>query len=53
MGSKESYFFFNLVSHLCYASQTGRVNIQKSHRTTGCFDDRLLTMMTDAGFYVP
>ena len=24
-----------------------------SHRTTGCFDDRLLTMMTDTGFYVP
>ena len=24
-----------------------------SHRTTGCFDDRLLTMMTDMGFYVP
>ena len=23
-----------------------------SHRTTGCFDDRLLTMMTDTGFYV-
>ena len=22
-------------------------------RTTGCFDDRLLTMMTDKGFYVP
>ena len=26
---------------------------QKTHRTTGCFDDRLLTMMTDTGFYVP
>ena len=25
----------------------------KTHRTTGCFDDRLLTMMTDTGFYVP
>ena len=24
-----------------------------SHRTTGCFDDRLLTMMTETGFYVP
>ena len=24
-----------------------------SHRTTGCFDDRLLTKMTDMGFYVP
>ena len=24
-----------------------------SHRTTGCLDDRLLTMMTDTGFYVP
>ena len=24
-----------------------------THRTTGCFDDRLLTMMTDTGFYVP
>ena len=24
-----------------------------THRTTGCFDDRLLTMMTDKGFYVP
>ena len=27
--------------------------ISYSHRTTGCFDDRLLTMMTDTGFYVP
>ena len=25
----------------------------RTHRTTGCFDDRLLTMMTDTGFYVP
>ena len=25
----------------------------ESHRTTGCLDDRLLTMMTDRGFYVP
>ena len=25
----------------------------KAHRTTGCLDDRLLTMMTDTGFYVP
>ena len=24
-----------------------------SHRTTGCLDDRLLTRMTDMGFYVP
>ena len=24
-----------------------------SHRTTGCFDNMLLTMMTDTGFYVP
>ena len=24
-----------------------------SHRTTGCLDDRLLTMMTDTGLYVP
>ena len=24
-----------------------------SHRTTGCLDDRLLTMMTDTGFYFP
>ena len=24
-----------------------------THRTTGCFDDRLRTMMTDTGFYVP
>ena len=24
-----------------------------THRTTGCFDDRLLTKMTDMGFYVP
>ena len=24
-----------------------------SHRTAGCFDDRLLTMMTDTGLYVP
>ena len=24
-----------------------------TYRTTGCFDDRLLTMMTDTGFYVP
>ena len=24
-----------------------------THRTTGCLDDRLLTMMTDMGFYVP
>ena len=23
-----------------------------SHRTTGCFDDRLLTMMSDTSFYV-
>ena len=23
-----------------------------THRTTGCFDDRLLTMVTDTGFYV-
>ena len=27
--------------------------ITDTHRTTGCFDDRLLTMMTDTGFYVP
>ena len=27
--------------------------LHESHRTTGCFDDRLLTMMTDTGFYVP
>ena len=26
---------------------------QYTHRTTGCLDDRLLTMMTDTGFYVP
>ena len=24
-----------------------------THRTTGCFDDRLLTKMIDMGFYVP
>ena len=24
-----------------------------THRTTGCFDDRLLIMMTDTGFYMP
>ena len=28
-------------------------NSHNTHRTTGCFDDRLLTMMTDTGFYVP
>ena len=28
-------------------------DLSKSHCTTGCFDDRLLTMMTDKGFYVP
>ena len=26
---------------------------RSAHRTTGCIDDRLLTMMTDTGFYVP
>ena len=26
--------------------------LEGSHRTTGCFDDRLLTMMTDTGFFV-
>ena len=31
-----------------------RINLTSAtHRTTGCFDDRLLTMMTDKGFYVP
>ena len=27
--------------------------VPKAHRTTGCFDDRLLSMMTDTGFSVP
>ena len=27
--------------------------VQIPHRSTGCFDDRLLTMMTDTRFYVP
>ena len=27
--------------------------LAKTHRTTGCLDDRLLTRMTDTGFYVP
>ena len=26
-------------------------NVIISHRTTGCFDDRLLTRMTDTGFF--
>ena len=31
-----------------------RINLTSATpRTTGCFDDRLLTMMTDTGFYVP
>ena len=31
-----------------------RINLTSAtHHTTGCFDDRLLTMMTDKGFYVP
>ena len=31
-----------------------RINLTSAtHRTTSCFDDRLLTMMTDTGFYVP
>ena len=31
-----------------------RINLTSAiPRTTGCFDDRLLTMMTDKGFYVP
>ena len=30
-----------------------RINLTSAtHRTTGCFDDRLLTMMTDTEFYV-
>ena len=29
------------------------LDLPPTHRTTGCFDDRLLTMMTDTGFYVP
>ena len=27
--------------------------VSSAHHTTGCLDDRLLTMMTDTGFYVP
>ena len=30
-----------------------RYDAPHTHRTTGCLDDRLLTMMTDTGFYVP
>ena len=30
----------------------GGITIAYSHRTTGCFDDRLLTRMTDTGFLV-
>ena len=31
-----------------------RINLTSATpRTTGCLDDRLLTMMTDKGFYVP
>ena len=26
--------------------------VADTHRTTGCFDDRLLTVMTDTGFYI-
>ena len=26
------------------------LSVMLAHRTTGCFDDRLLTMMTDTGF---
>ena len=40
-----------LTYKVIFAAQCGKKQI--SHRTTGCFDDRLLTMMTDMGFYVP
>ena len=33
--------------------ESGEMSNLYTHRTTGCFDDRLLTMMTDTGFYVP
>ena len=36
-----------------YHMETEHITYALSHRTTGCFDDRLLTMITDTGFYVP
>ena len=41
----------------CEVYTTKKANIAfalaLTHHTTGCFDDRLLTKMTDTGFYVP
>ena len=40
------------IRHLC-ARYVIYLDVYIAHRTTGCFDDRLLTMMTDTGLYVP
>ena len=41
---------FNLSSPQDQVSNFIVNNAYIAHRTTGCFDDRLLTMMTDTGF---
>ena len=50
-----TFFAVRAVTH--YHTRAWQTLIYESlaltHRTTGCFDDRLLTMMTDTGFYVP
>ena len=53
----EDIYFFEVITKYISLSVLKlselKINLpQKTHRTTGCFDDRLLTRMTDTGFLV-